>query len=249
MTTVFAHSGTTALGLKVETCEIVVWANPPEGGTVTGGGTYTYGDEVTITATPNFCYVFVNWMDDDDSIISADPNFTFTVTKDITLIANFELETCEIIILIDPPEGGEVVGGGIYACGTEITISACPNPYCYFIGWMEDDILISTNWAYSFVVMGNRTLTAKIDCGDVGIDAMETSGVNIYPNPTSGELTIEMGDMRYEICDIEIFDVFGKKVSHLTISHPISISGLPAGIYFVRIQTETGVITKKIIKN
>jgi hypothetical protein len=90
------------------------------------------------------------------------------------------------------------------------------------------------------------TLSATII---VGITEAKSSTFNVYPNPTSGELTIEMRDMRYEICDIAIFDVFGKKVSHLTISHPISISSLPAGVYFLRIQTENEVVTKKVIKN
>jgi hypothetical protein len=90
-------------------------------------------------------------------------------------------------------------------------------------------------------------------CSGEGIEAPpsppEGGDVRVYPNPTRGELIIEMGDMGYGICDIEIFDIMGKKVSHLTISHPISISHLPAGMYFLRIQTENGMITKKIIKN
>lgn len=36
-----------------------------ENGTTTGGGTYQYGTEVTITATPNECYEFVKWSDGD----------------------------------------------------------------------------------------------------------------------------------------------------------------------------------------
>jgi hypothetical protein len=76
-----------------------------------------------------------------------------------------------------------------------------------------------------------------------------TGNIMIYPNPTTGEVIIEMGDMGYGICDIEIFDIMGKKVSHLTISHPISISHLRNGIYFLRIQTETEVITRKVVKN
>jgi hypothetical protein len=82
---------------------------------------------------------------------------------------------------------------------------------------------------------------------EVGIDE-ETDNypsVRIYPNPTSGEIVVSS---EYRVLSIEIFDIFEKKVSHLTISHPISISGLPAGIYFIRIQTEKGTVTRKIIK-
>ena len=85
-------------------------------------------------------------------------------------------------------------------------------------------------------------------------DPAQEIAVSVFPNPTSGELRIEMCDMRYEICDIQIFDTFGRKlqVSNLKsqISNPqINIAHLPAGIYFVRIQTENGVVVRKVVKN
>ena len=94
----------------------------------------------------------------------------------------------------------------------------------------------------------------------VGIEEIgemeKTDKITIYPNPTDGVLVIGYGisDMRIETSNIEIFDVFGKKyqVSHLTshISyHLIDISDFPSGIYFIRITTDEGTITKKIIKN
>jgi len=59
--------------------------------------------------------------------------------------------------------------------------------------------------------------------------------------------------MRYEICDIAIFDTFGRKlqVSNLKSqisNHQIDISHLPTGIYFLRIQTENGVVVQKVVK-
>jgi len=76
--------------------------------------------------------------------------------------------------------------------------------------------------------------------------------INIYPNPTTGELRIENGELR--IKDVEVFDVYGRKISshHLITSssnHLINISHLPAGIYFVKITTDKGIITKKLIKH
>ena len=54
------------------------------------------------------------------------------------------------------------------------------------------------------------------------------------------------------ITNIEIFDVFGRtcNVSRVTCNeNEMDISFLPAGIYFIRIQTETGTVTKKVITN
>jgi hypothetical protein len=111
-----------------------------------------------------------------------------------------------------------------------------------------------TNEAIISAASSPAKVTFKVTVeGSDGIEAPpsppEGGDMRVYPNPTRGELRIEMGDMGYGICDIEIFNIMGKKVSHLTISHPISISHLPSGIYFVRRQTSKGVVKKKIIKN
>jgi len=75
--------------------------------------------------------------------------------------------------------------------------------------------------------------------------------VSVYPNPTTGDLRIMNYDLRIE--HIEIYDVFGRKVfsNHLITSsfnYIINISYLPKGIYIIRIQTEKGMLNKKIIK-
>ncbi|MCL2041741.1 MAG: T9SS type A sorting domain-containing protein [Bacteroidales bacterium] len=75
--------------------------------------------------------------------------------------------------------------------------------------------------------------------------------VRVYPNPTRGVITI--CDVRCAICDVEVFDVMGR----LTSPNPskggglgamtMDISYLPAGVYFVRITTDGGVVTRKVI--
>jgi hypothetical protein len=75
----------------------------------------------------------------------------------------------------------------------------------------------------------------------------------VYPNPTTGELRITNDELR--ITGVKIFDIYGKNiplstcqlVSSSTVT--IDISHLSTGIYFARISTETGVVTKKVIKN
>jgi len=54
-----------------------------ENGTTTGDGTYQYGTKVTLTATPNACYEFVQWNDGDTSAtreITVTGNATYTAT-------------------------------------------------------------------------------------------------------------------------------------------------------------------------
>jgi hypothetical protein len=95
-------------------------------------------------------------------------------------------------------------------------------------------------------------------CASVPVGIAESvisaNSITVYPNPTRGELIIEMCDMRYEICDIAIFDILGKLVfivePQCIAALQFNISSLPAGIYFLRIQMETGVvITRKVVRN
>jgi hypothetical protein len=91
-----------------------------------------------------------------------------------------------------------------------------------------------------------------INC-PVEITEPELPEIVVYPNPTRGELRIKMCDMRYEICDITIYDVFGKKTQVSNLKSQISdltldLSPLPSGIYFVNIKTEHGIVSKKIVK-
>jgi len=97
----------------------------------------------------------------------------------------------------------------------------------------------------------------------------DIGSVRVYPNPTMGELRIEVSDLGCEILEIEIFDVYGKLVSNLksqtsnltVLNHPIlrtplqewrgisyDLTNFPSGIYFICINTENGVVTRKIVK-
>jgi hypothetical protein len=92
----------------------------------------------------------------------------------------------------------------------------------------------------------------------VGISEAQTEGVHIYPNPTTGELRITNYELR--ITNIEVFDVFGRKVEAKFPSNllegwqpqadgvVLDISHLQSGIYFVKVFTEEGEVVKKVIK-
>jgi hypothetical protein len=75
--------------------------------------------------------------------------------------------------------------------------------------------------------------------------------ITLVPNPTTGELIIKNIESR--IIDIEVFDVYGRKVSshhQITSSsqQKINLSHLNCGIYFVKIITAEGEVVKKIVK-
>lgn len=66
---------------------IMVSVSPEEGGTATGGGIYTHGDTVTLKATANPGYEFINWS--VNGVVWEEEEYSFTATQDISLVANF----------------------------------------------------------------------------------------------------------------------------------------------------------------
>jgi hypothetical protein len=86
-----------------------------------------------------------------------------------------------------------------------------------------------------------------------GINDDIFSKLIVYPNPTTGELKFESGKLK--VNNIEIYDVYGRillqkslSTFNSQLSTKINISALPAGIYFLRINTEKGMVTKKVVK-
>ncbi|MBR5983094.1 MAG: PKD domain-containing protein, partial [Bacteroidales bacterium] len=75
-----------------QTYTITVLSSNENMGYVTGGGTYPEGTEITLTATPNEGYEFVQWNDEN-----TDNPRTITVTEDAIYIATFDVATIPTI--------------------------------------------------------------------------------------------------------------------------------------------------------
>ena len=131
---------------------ITVSASNDEYGSVAGGGEYMEGTEATISATPSENCHFVSWNDGN-----TDNTRTFTVIRDSTFVANFARNLCTITVLASDSDFGTVTGGGQYAIGDTVVLTATPNiGYC-FISW-DDDSLANPR---SFVAAGDSTFVAE----------------------------------------------------------------------------------------
>ncbi|MGM9818910.1 MAG: hypothetical protein ACI30B_08040 [Paludibacteraceae bacterium] len=69
----------------VVTYTLTALSNDEEMGTVTGGGTYEEGTEVTLTATPNCGFIFLEWIDGN-----TDNPRKLSVTSDLEITAIFD---------------------------------------------------------------------------------------------------------------------------------------------------------------
>ena len=168
---------------QVASYTVSVSANPSAGGSASGGGTYLDGSSCTVTATPNPGYAFTNWTVNGSSV-STNASYTFTVTSNRTLVANFSQLTYTISVSAQPSAGGTVTGGGSsYTYNQNCTVTATPNTDYAFESWTEGGSVVSTNASYSFDVTGSRNLVANFirDCGEpVAVGDHSGTATNSY---------------------------------------------------------------------
>ncbi|MBQ8956946.1 MAG: T9SS type A sorting domain-containing protein [Bacteroidales bacterium] len=220
-------------------------AIPVEGGTVTGGGTYNFGQSCTVTANANEGYNFVNWTENGTQV-STNASYSFTVTGSRNLVANFEVQTIEVKVTIDPMEAGTVTGEGTYNYGDEVTLVLNRNEDWAFQNWTENGEIVCEEMTYTFIITADRTLVAHF---------MHTEGVGehngttlLYPNPVSDKLTIETTE---NINTVEVFNLVGALVySQKDCANKVEINttDLQSGIYFVRLIGANLSETRRFVK-
>lgn len=170
------------------TYTITVSANPSNSGTTSGGGTYNHGQSCTVIATSADGYTFMNWTE-NGNVVSTDANYTFVVTSNRSLVANFEEQlpdTYNINVSPNPNIGGTVTGGGTYAGGQQCTVTANANTGYTFINWTENGEVVTTNASYTFIVEGNRTLVANF--------TLNNYTISVTADPTDGGMVTGAGN-------------------------------------------------------
>lgn len=159
---------------------VSVSANPTEGGTVSGGGTYEHGSTATLKATANTGYNFKQWSDG-----STNNPHSVTVTAATTYTAQFEKITYSVTVATNPIEGGTVSGGGTYEHGSTATLIATPNTGYDFKQWSDGD----ADNPRTVTVSANAIYTAEFDIKQYSISTIS--------NPTYGGTTIGGGTYNY----------------------------------------------------
>jgi hypothetical protein len=189
----FTVTGNRALvaNFSQSTYTVATSPSPSTGGTTAGGGTYASGQTATVVATANSCYAFVNWTE-NGSVVSTSANYSFTVTGNRNLVANFSQVSYTVATSSSPAAGGTTSGGGNKSCGSTATLTAIPNSGYSFANWTENGVVVSTSSSYSFTVTGNRTLVANFTSAPVNY-TITTSASPAEGGATSGGGTYTSG--------------------------------------------------------
>lgn len=113
---------------------ITAVASPEYGGVISGSGTYQQGQTCTVTAIANEDYTFTNWTENDTQV-SSDANYSFTVTGNRTLTAHFSANTGDVTSFVGHYEGNVLANGN-----TEVIINGFEPTQNEFV---DREVLIS----------------------------------------------------------------------------------------------------------
>lgn len=105
---------------------------------------------ITVTATKNFGYKFVNWTDANNQVVSTDEAYTFSISANTALKANFEkINTYALDYKVEggakdymvsaTPAPTVVNGKNMYEEGTEVTLTASNNDILTFTNWNDGE--------------------------------------------------------------------------------------------------------------
>lgn len=105
---------------------------------------------ITVTATKNFGYKFVNWTDANNKVVSTDEEYTFSISANTALKANFEkINTYALDYKVEggandymvsaTPAPTVVDGKNMYEEGTEVSLTANSNYILTFTNWNDGE--------------------------------------------------------------------------------------------------------------
>ncbi|GJM33549.1 MAG: hypothetical protein DHS20C18_25500 [Saprospiraceae bacterium] len=89
----------------------------------------------------------------------------------------------------------------------------------------------------------------------VGVrDTKQEGDIRLFPNPTTGMLTLRFDGPTSKACQLQVLDLWGRTVNRATMApgqheHSVSMENLPTGIYFIKVWKEgVSIWVEKVVK-
>lgn len=188
-----AHNTTLTFTAEFEPIiyNVTVSASPAEGGQTSANMQAYYGAEIILRAVANEGYRFVKWSDGNTNA-----DRTVTVTADAHYTAEFEpimFAVATGTLCDDGTAGGIVTGGGSYASGSTVTLTATPNEGYEFVQWSDgntDEVRILTATADSLFTAEFKVLKFTITMQVTPEGAGAVGGAGTYNWNTLVELYV-----------------------------------------------------------
>lgn len=249
---VFTGSANISPAQPAPTFSLSLVSVPANGGVLTGQGDYEEGETISVTATTNPGYQFINWTDAGNNEVSSQQNFNYMMpAADVSLFANFSFTAYTVSFMVEDESGspiadatitldGETNDAGVYVFG-----DIPPGSYNYSVskeGYFDKNGTVT-------VADADVSVTVVLSIDDTHIAELHGKPmVSIYPNPSSTLITLQSGGNAMQ--EVMIFDLKGKRVHHTLVStheHQIDISALEPAIYLVQIRLADALHIQRIV--
>lgn len=142
---------------------------------------FKYASSISVVATSlTEEYRFIGWFDENGNKVDEKAVYSFTMpAHNYILVAHWETSDCELKIE-NNEECGKVSGAGLYHEDQLVSVSATPNDGYRFIGWYENNKLLSQYSEYSFRIplkSSKYTIIAKFEAIIFNINYVLNDGV------------------------------------------------------------------------
>lgn len=209
----------------------------PDGITINGDVFLPTGTAGTLT--------FVNGAD----VVAFDPGMAdkdlYMITAD-TAGRLFEAHTAGTIIpLVTITVNGSPTTGEISILDNDSTLANAPELMGALDGFIQVDVIDDSYYAFTNQFIG-LTGTTSFDFSTLGIGNVELANniVSLYPNPASEVVNINTD---FEITKLQLYDILGKRVLETGGTQQLNIDRFKSGVYFMKIHTTKGTVTKKLV--
>lgn len=121
-----------------KTYTLTTTVSPTEGGSISpSSGTFTEGEQISLTATPSQGWSFVRW--EVDIASTANP-LNLTMNKDYTVVGVFQKNNYELNVTVvgEGTVQEQIVTGREYPYQTSVQLTAVPDEGWVFTGWSGD---------------------------------------------------------------------------------------------------------------
>lgn len=219
----------------------------PNGGTVAGSGTYSCGTQINLNAIPATNYfVFDNYME-NGNVLSTVAGWSLVLETNRNITANFKLKSYTVNISSADVTKGTITTTGSTVYGSAFSAKAQCKSGCKFDGWKDKyGNFVSRDSILNFTVKTDTVLTAQFSQSiTTGIQQKNIENLQLYPNPATDWVIVK----GFQNKILTIYDISGTEVSVQDIvNEKIDISGLPVGMYMLRLEDQEKIVTGKLIK-
>jgi Secretion system C-terminal sorting domain len=214
--------------------------------TASGSATICKDDSLTLTASGGVSYFWSTNTSNPSIVVKKDGTYTVTVTNSFGCKA-LASQTVKVLVLTTP---------NILSAGPKMTCDQTAFSYQWYldgkaiVGATSKDYIAQKSGKYSVEIKnkeGCSAISSPVQIEITSIQEVDNQIVSIFPNPTSYSFFIKINQK----AKATIYDVLGKNIYEEKTffqEKEIQTSHWQNGIYFIVLETENGILVKKLEK-